>query len=716
MKKYFVAISAIAPFLTFPFMLFSAVAQISAAPDGTNTIVNQTGNTFNITNGTQSGSNQFHSFQQFGLTAGQIANFQSNPAIQNILGRVTGGNSSVINGQIQVTGSNANLYLMNPAGIVFGPGASLNVPASFAATTANGIRLNDNWFNATGANNYPSLNGTPNALGFTMLQPGAIVNAGNLAVGNNQNLVLVGGTIVNTGTLTAPNGQVAIATVSGNNIVQLSTAGGLLNLEIRFPSIGESLPTNWTTPIVNLPTLLTGSGLISATGIVQNSDGSVSLVGSSLPIEAGGVAMSAISAPAGGSNVRIQAAGDVEIRMLGDVRVGDVDGRAVTVATNGSIQTGNIKARGYITDDAGRLVGVNLNSRGDIQTGHIEATESVNLNSSQGNIVVRSIDTRATNTSSVVEVNITTPGLFQATGTTSNGVSTYRIVRANIDAPENSDIKQFLITQGVLNPDGSINPANNSRPVSGGTVKPVVDSDRTVVVALQDVPLSIVVREGDPGGRVRIQHGGQSVNTDNSIRNRDGSKFVEITGSGGSAQFVVGPQVNRLPAAAMEIVNDYTAALSSDAGFGSRYSGPAIRYQTFTPLAVGSEQFPSTASGTVGAIATGAGTNTNAARAFLNIPFVPVSTPTSQSSNPTTSPPASSSRTPVVGRNVEQVVRQDLNRQTQVTVCTLPTTVATAATTSETRSPNSANTPCTSTANDAQILKILGEDNQPMPR
>jgi filamentous hemagglutinin family protein len=50
------------------------------------------------------------------LTQGQTANFLSNPAIQNILGRVMGGEASVINGLIQVTGGNFNLYLMNPTG------------------------------------------------------------------------------------------------------------------------------------------------------------------------------------------------------------------------------------------------------------------------------------------------------------------------------------------------------------------------------------------------------------------------------------------------------------------------------------------------------------------------------------------------------------------------------------------------------------------------
>lgn len=65
----------------------------------------------------------------------------TSPSIRNILGRVTGGNPSIINGLIKVTGGNSNLFLINPAGIIFGAGARLNVPADFTATTANGIGL-----------------------------------------------------------------------------------------------------------------------------------------------------------------------------------------------------------------------------------------------------------------------------------------------------------------------------------------------------------------------------------------------------------------------------------------------------------------------------------------------------------------------------------------------------------------------------------------------
>ena len=102
----------------------------------------------NITGGTRpgGGGNLFHSFGEFGVPTNNIANFLNDAALptSNILSRVTGGNPSNILGTIQTEGfGNANLFLMNPAGIVFGPNASLNVGGAAHFTTADYLRLSD---------------------------------------------------------------------------------------------------------------------------------------------------------------------------------------------------------------------------------------------------------------------------------------------------------------------------------------------------------------------------------------------------------------------------------------------------------------------------------------------------------------------------------------------------------------------------------------------
>ena len=232
---------------------------IAPASDGTRTIVTSNGNKFNILGGSLSsdGANLFHSFLQFGLNAGQVANFQSNPQIRNILGRIIGGDPSIINGLIQVTGGKSNLFLINPAGIVFGANSQLNVPASFTATTATGIGFGrNNWFNVFGDNNYQNLISNPRSFAFDLSQPGSIVNAGNLTVLPGQNLMLLGGSVVSTGQLVARRGNITVAAVPGNSLVRISQPGSLLSLEIA-PSINASKSFN----ALDLPTLLTGSGV-----------------------------------------------------------------------------------------------------------------------------------------------------------------------------------------------------------------------------------------------------------------------------------------------------------------------------------------------------------------------------------------------------------------------------------------------------------------------
>src|SRR4028119_2165189 len=160
---------------------------IVPAPNDAGTTVTPNGDRLDITGGQTSrdGANLFHSFQEFGLSEGQIANFISTPAIRNILGQVVGGNPSIINGLIQVSGGNSNLFLINPSGIILGPNASLNLPAAFTATTATGIAFGEHdWFNALGNNDYQNLIGTPSQLVFDFSKPGSIINRGNLAVQN----------------------------------------------------------------------------------------------------------------------------------------------------------------------------------------------------------------------------------------------------------------------------------------------------------------------------------------------------------------------------------------------------------------------------------------------------------------------------------------------------------------------------------------------------
>jgi filamentous hemagglutinin family protein len=87
--------------------------------------------------GKQVGSNLFHSFGQFGLATGESATFSGPATISNVIGRVTGGSTSSIDGRIQSNIAGANLYLINPSGVVFGPHATVKT------TDAAGSRIGE---------------------------------------------------------------------------------------------------------------------------------------------------------------------------------------------------------------------------------------------------------------------------------------------------------------------------------------------------------------------------------------------------------------------------------------------------------------------------------------------------------------------------------------------------------------------------------------------
>ncbi|CAN1211352.1 Filamentous haemagglutinin FhaB/tRNA nuclease CdiA-like TPS domain-containing protein [Tumidithrix helvetica PCC 7403] len=246
---------------------------ITPAQDGTGTVVLTNGQRFDITGGTQAGANLFHSFQQFGLDRGQIANFLSQPNIQNILSRVVGGDPSVINGLIQLTGGNSNLYIINPAGIIFGANASLNVPAAFTATTANGIQVGNGWFGmSTSASDLKNLTGTPNAFAFTNPSAplsqgqttGVILNQGNLSTPQGQSITLVGGIVINTGTISTPNGKINIVAVPDGKFVRITPEGGVLSLDLPIAAQQE-LGTSQAITAIDLPKLLTGTGITAPT-------------------------------------------------------------------------------------------------------------------------------------------------------------------------------------------------------------------------------------------------------------------------------------------------------------------------------------------------------------------------------------------------------------------------------------------------------------------
>ena len=292
---------------------------------------------YDITGGTRPGSgpNLFHSFGEFGVPTNNIANFLNETALPttNILGRVTGGNPSNIFGTIQTTGfGSANLFLMNPAGIVFGPNASLNVGGSASFTTADYLRFADGaHFNAIPGPQDASISSAPvAAFGFLGSNPGAItVQGGQLAVSEGQALSLVGGDITIEGATLAPE------TVQP---AQLSAPGGRINLA-SVASPGEVLfQVCNPRPNVNGESF-TQMGNISITGgsmldVSADAAGTVTIRGGQFVI-AGGT----ISADTVNSNGAPTA---IDIAVTGNLSLANDLAPAMTARTSGEGNAGTI--------------------------------------------------------------------------------------------------------------------------------------------------------------------------------------------------------------------------------------------------------------------------------------------------------------------------------------------------------------------------------------
>jgi filamentous hemagglutinin family protein len=205
-------------------LLTTKIVQAQVIPDGSvNTIVTPSRPNFAITGGSRSGNNLFHSFSEFGIPTGGSVLFDNALDVQNIFSRVTGSNPSKLDGALQANGM-ANLFLLNPNGVIFGPNARLNIGGSFLTTTANTIKFDDGGeFSATNSSSLLTVS-VPIGLQFG-LDPGPIVvNQSTLRVPNNQSLLLAGNDLNITGKLYAEGGRMDFASIGGAGIVDLIRA------------------------------------------------------------------------------------------------------------------------------------------------------------------------------------------------------------------------------------------------------------------------------------------------------------------------------------------------------------------------------------------------------------------------------------------------------------------------------------------------------------
>ncbi|MCC3409113.1 MAG: S-layer family protein [Microcoleus sp. PH2017_10_PVI_O_A] len=354
----------------FPFQLLTALAfcyltapptLAQIVPDTTlpiNSTVTNNDNTDIIDGGTKAGNNLFHSFREFSVPTGGTAFFNNSLDVQNIITRVTGSSISNIDGLLQANG-NANLFLLNPNGIIFGENARLSIGGSFLASTADSLIFADGTqFSAKNPQTTPLLTisvpiglqlGTANPIivrgpGQNLIpdeETGAIVREDNnvvgLAVEPGRSLVLAGADIqLQGGNLTAPAGRISLLAVR--------------NGEARTPN-NESL---FTSDILPQPASSLGNIEMSQKATVDASGtrgGDIQLAGRNIRLTEGSAVLSLTREAEPGGNLSVTAAEAIEI-------IGSPDGQrsGFLAETIGEGNGGNlqISARNLLLRDGGQ--------------------------------------------------------------------------------------------------------------------------------------------------------------------------------------------------------------------------------------------------------------------------------------------------------------------------------------------------------------------------
>jgi filamentous hemagglutinin family protein len=294
--------------------------------------------------GTRRGDNLFHSFEKFGIATGQTATFSGPGEIKNVISRVTGGEVSNIDGKLASTVGQADFYFFNPAGVMFGPNAQLDVPGSFHVSTAHELRFADGTrFSALDKTGSGLTVAPPESFGFLDKSPGRItVNQSQLQIKPGKAFSLVGGDIDIAGgsspTISARSGTVTLTSIAGagqswisDGAVNAARQGAIrLSNNARIETSGEG---SGTVRIRGGTLTLEQSTVVANNTGERNSSGGIDLQSASLTIDNSRVSSEAQGSGRGG-NVTVQA-GAILVRNGAAIQtrtVGTGDGGAVAIS------------------------------------------------------------------------------------------------------------------------------------------------------------------------------------------------------------------------------------------------------------------------------------------------------------------------------------------------------------------------------------------------
>lgn len=303
--------SLLGTILLFSFAIPNPVtAQISSDGSVSTTVTTNDSVNFLIENGARAGSNLFHSFLEFSIPTGGEAFFNNATDIANIFSRVTGGSISNIDGLIRANGT-ANLFLINPSGIIFGKDASLSIGGSFLATTADKIVFNDGIeFKASQPNDEAPLLTINIPMGVQfgssaesiVIQSQAVNPDSDATVGievePGQTIALLGGNLdFPGGGLTASAGRIELGSVGPNSVVSVTPLAQGWNF--GYEGIGEFRDIN-----------LTQQAFVITNG---DSGGNIEIQARNLNVKSGSVINANTLGATEGGILRIRATESIEV-------------------------------------------------------------------------------------------------------------------------------------------------------------------------------------------------------------------------------------------------------------------------------------------------------------------------------------------------------------------------------------------------------------------
>lgn len=568
--------SVIAPLLCVVFVTSPALSQgtttitPTTGPGDLGTTVTSHGHTTQITGGIRpgNGTNLFHSFNQFSIGPGDTAQFQNTtPTLTtiNILSRVTGGTPSSLSGTINTMSyPGANFFLMNPAGIVIGPTAMLNVSGSVAFTTADYLRLaeshgsNSGIFHSASTETSLLTSAPVAAFGFLNSNPAAIaVQGSTLTVQPGESISLLGGnhgftsTNPHTGTTTAvPDG----VTVTGG---QLVAPDGQIHIA-SVASQGEILATNFTeTGNINGHTFTTLGALQisqqSSIDIRGESGGSIRIRGGHLVIDssqlsstAGQISVDTASVHiTNSSEVKTQTttaanAGHITLNTQGDIAL-DSDALIISSSRGASGHAGDITLQSH----QGNITLVQLSSvttQSQMSSGN---TGSISIDAPQGDIRANDsyVYTSSQGTGRLGGIQITANNLLlqNSASILGNNLSTLHVAEPIT-----------ITTTGRLNLTGGAI-------IETGTADPAKAADltirsREVVLSESSMLITSTISAGDAG---RLSLFTDNLQLTDGARLSSGSLVDPVTGAS---------PVGRGGAISIEGLNNPGAAVHIDGG------------------------------------------------------------------------------------------------------------------------------------------------------